>query len=711
MDPMNVFATETVLEIFSNFERRDLKAVRLVCKRYEILASPYLFTKAYIAARRGVMDVFRQITSHPVLSNYIREIVYDASWFEPSVAASLKNFAQTSISRGVRYSFPPTSDVVSRDYETYVRLFKEQERILSDELPVALDIAFKVPRNIQRVTFADFSRNVYILGDRAEDFGNVFHSRCDSDSWIHQMPDTTNLQRLPRKFGAFKLLMNALSASASLESVQCFALGDGVSSSEDSCSSGIPHTFFSSICAELPRGVFDHHHLRHLRKLDLSILSMGTTANEDKNVEVDTLKELLNNADCLEELRLIVSDCPSHPEMPHKFASLSRALFFRSKTWKNLRTLELRHFELESSKLLEFLRRHRHCLRNIDIFDLVLLDSENWLSFCESVHVEYPNLHIAADSFNKSCRLVILGTTDAPEDQAVPINWAKLERVAASEDYDSDVDWIFGDESGSYSDNESFTDNVSTTSEELEFSAGSDDDSDLDSLLGLPSIRTLTLIDQGKYKEAKEMLEQNVEYRSLTLGEEHKDTLTDKENLARAYWHLHQLNKAQELQMHVLEKREKILGAEHPDTLFSMSRLAATYCDLNRLNQAEELYMQALERRKKVLGAEHPDTLLSMINLAMTYVKMNRLIEAEELLVQVLEKHKEVLGPEHPCTLWSMVNLALTWKVQDYLGKAISLMSDAVRLSETVLGGDHPDFKDHQRMLNRWMEESSQEVW
>lgn len=485
IDPSTLLSTEMVIETFSYLERGDLKAVRLVCRRFDTLASPSLFTKAYIAARRGVMDVFKQITSHPVLSNYIREIIYDASWFEPSIAASLEIFSQSLIARGARFNSPTKSDQVRRDYKTYVRLFDEQERIISDELPMALDVAFKFRRHIRRVTFADFSRTAYLVGDKAEDFGNAFHSRCGLDSWKTELTYDENLQRLPRKFGTFILLMKALSASASLESVECFSAGDGALSSENTSSSGIPHIFFSARCEALPRGVYDG--LRHLRRLDLSILIMGTTTREVINVEVDALKELLNMADCLEELRLINANCPP-PRPRHKSASL--IMVCGSKTWKNLRTLELRHFKLESLEVLHFLRRHKHCLRKIDIDDLALLDSKNWLSFCESVHIEYPNLHISPNSKETQSidgqftSFTIIGTTDAREGEAVPIDWVKLKRLIANNGYDRDVDWIFGDESGSYSDNESFTDNDSSTSEELQFSAGSDDDTDLDSLLG-----------------------------------------------------------------------------------------------------------------------------------------------------------------------------------------------------------------------------------
>lgn len=232
---------------------------------------------------------------------------------------------------------------------------------------MALEIAFKSSRIIRSVTFADFSRYTHLPGDRAEDLGNVFLSRCESYSWIEELTDAENQQRLPRKFGAFKLLIKALSASASLESVECFAAGNGASSSESSISSGIPHTFLSSRLKELPRGVFDG--LRHLRKLDLSILVMGTKVGKNGKVEVDMLKELLNNADSLEVLRLIRSDYPSEES-----AGLSMAAVCGSKTWKNPRTLEVRHFQLESSEVLDFLFRHKHCLRKINIDDLVILD-------------------------------------------------------------------------------------------------------------------------------------------------------------------------------------------------------------------------------------------------------------------------------------------------------------------------------------------------
>lgn len=139
--------------------------------------------------------------------------------------------------------------------------------------------------------------------------------------------------------------------------------------------------------------------------------------------------------------------------------------------------------------------------------------------FCQSVHAEYRNLHIAPNSLRNGCRITIVGTTDASEGEAVPIDWANLERLIRNGNHDEDVDLVFEDESGSYSENESFliSPEVSTTiSEELEFSAGSDDDSDLDPLLG----------QRGMVPETSE---------PDILSEEPQDMRTDMGTLALVY--------------------------------------------------------------------------------------------------------------------------------------------------------------------------------
>lgn len=59
----------------------DIKAVRLLNKHYNDVASPYLMHRVFLAARPKTIAIFKEIIEHEVFGNTIREIVFDASIF------------------------------------------------------------------------------------------------------------------------------------------------------------------------------------------------------------------------------------------------------------------------------------------------------------------------------------------------------------------------------------------------------------------------------------------------------------------------------------------------------------------------------------------------------------------------------------------------------------------------------------------------------
>ncbi|KAF1828794.1 hypothetical protein BDW02DRAFT_204722 [Decorospora gaudefroyi] len=73
---------------------------------------------------------------------------------------------------------------------------------------------------------------------------------------------------------------------------------------------------------------------------------------------------------------------------------------------------------------------------------------------------------------------------------------------------------------------------------------------------------------------------------------------------------------AEDLFEQELQTRKRVLGDEHPHTLSSIGNLASTYGNQGRWKEAEELEVQVMEARKRVLGNEHPHTLTSIDNLA-----------------------------------------------------------------------------------------------
>ena len=142
--------------------------------------------------------------------------------------------------------------------------------------------------------------------------------------------------------------------------------------------------------------------------------------------------------------------------------------------------------------------------------------------------------------------------------------------------------------------------------------------------LRLASRCAMTLLSDGRYKEAEELFVEVMETRKRALTDEHPDTLTSMNNLASTYWRQGRWKEAEELFVQVMQSSKKGLTDEHPDTLISMNNLASTYSNQGRWKEAEELQVQVVQTRKRVLTDDHPDTLTSMANLALTYINQER---------------------------------------------------------------------------------------
>ncbi|KAF5845127.1 hypothetical protein GGP41_001220 [Bipolaris sorokiniana] len=223
--------------------------------------------------------------------------------------------------------------------------------------------------------------------------------------------------------------------------------------------------------------------------------------------------------------------------------------------------------------------------------------------------------------------------------------------------------------------------------------------------LRLASRCAITLLSDGRYKEAEELDVQVMQTMKRVLTDEHRSTLTSMNNLAETYRDQGRWKEAEELQVQVMQTMKRVLGDEYPDTLTSMGNLAATYRNQGRWKEAEELEVQVMQTRKRVFGDKHPDTLASMGNLASTYNDQGRWKEAEELEVQVMQTMKRVLGDEHPNTLTSMHNLAFTLYSQARHEEALALMATCYQSRVQALGGRHHDTKLSLFTLTGWLAE------
>ena len=196
--------------------------------------------------------------------------------------------------------------------------------------------------------------------------------------------------------------------------------------------------------------------------------------------------------------------------------------------------------------------------------------------------------------------------------------------------------------------------------------------------------------DAGKLEEAITLYEQNLKDFEDLLGPDHPETLTSRNNLANAYQDAGRLNEAIALYEQALTDSTHILGPNHLYTLAAQSNLASAYRDSGRLDKAIELLQQSLTDRTRILGLEHPDTLLSRSNLAGAYLESGRLDKAIELLEQTLTDSTRILGPSHPKTLISRNNLANAYQATGRFDDAIYLHHQNLDDRTHILGPDHP---------------------
>ena len=197
--------------------------------------------------------------------------------------------------------------------------------------------------------------------------------------------------------------------------------------------------------------------------------------------------------------------------------------------------------------------------------------------------------------------------------------------------------------------------------------------------------------DAGRLNEAIALYEQALTDSTHILGPNHLYTLAAQSNLASAYRDSGRLDKAIELLQQSLTDRTRILGLEHPDTLLSRSNLAGAYLESGRLDKAIELLEQTLTDSTRILGPSHPKTLISRNNLANAYQATGRFDDAIYLHHQNLDDRTHILGPDHPSTLASRNNLAYTYQDVGRLDEAIPLLEQILKDYTRILGSHHPD--------------------
>ncbi len=214
------------------------------------------------------------------------------------------------------------------------------------------------------------------------------------------------------------------------------------------------------------------------------------------------------------------------------------------------------------------------------------------------------------------------------------------------------------------------------------------------------------LQEQGRMKEADQILRDVMAIRKDLLGSEHHETLESGTALASLLFWTKELDEARELLENILEARQRVLGADHLKTLLTITNLACVYREQALYSRAQQLDEQVLAVKQRILGDDAHETINSMANLALTFASQGLYERAEKLELEVLDKRRRFLGENNPATFVAKTNLAVTYFNQSRLDEAERLELEVLQGRQQVFGKSHwRTLQSMSNLVNTWIEQ------
>jgi tetratricopeptide (TPR) repeat protein len=136
----------------------------------------------------------------------------------------------------------------------------------------------------------------------------------------------------------------------------------------------------------------------------------------------------------------------------------------------------------------------------------------------------------------------------------------------------------------------------------------------------------------GFLPKAEEAFRKVLAIREATLGLDHPETLTSRNNLALAYWAAGRTAEAITIHEATVRQCESKLGPSHPDTLTSRNNLASAYQAVNRWGDSESVYRETLARRRVREKLDSPLLADDLAYLGRNLLKQSKASESEPLL-------------------------------------------------------------------------------
>ncbi|KAI9795861.1 MAG: hypothetical protein M1835_005057 [Candelina submexicana] len=409
---LSAIPTELLVKIFAYHNNKsDIKSVRLVCNAFERAASQYLFPRVYLSPHRLHLQILQAVSQHPVFSRYVREIVYDASYFDPDIDDTLKYREKLSLQFQRSKAgglLMPSEAIISEGFLKYRTHVIEQENYWSwDSESKFLCSAIRLLPKVDQITVIDHWDTESDLTEENE----VYYSTPLARRWqlttlkpvswyddfklsnpIAVRPPERVARLIPRS--RFFLVLAQAFARESNDQIRHLVLA------RPALLRSMPLEVFECISRIAPQDVSNT--FRNLKTLDLELHTARWLDVEwDPMSPASAVTPVLTAATGLKSLKIGFSNGPLG-------GSPGLGYLLGSGTWKSLQIVELTMMPTTEDDLLGFLERHRRTLRRLGLV-WVGLEGSTWPLCVEnikklSLQLDVFHLDFAVDLDNDGTR-------------------------------------------------------------------------------------------------------------------------------------------------------------------------------------------------------------------------------------------------------------------------------------------------------------------
>jgi CHAT domain-containing protein/tetratricopeptide (TPR) repeat protein len=201
-------------------------------------------------------------------------------------------------------------------------------------------------------------------------------------------------------------------------------------------------------------------------------------------------------------------------------------------------------------------------------------------------------------------------------------------------------------------------------------------------------------VEQGKYENAMEYLNQSLEIGLNKLGENHIEISDTYNNIGSVFLRKGDYDRAFENYNKALSLRLQILGENHPKVANSYNNIGNIYYMKVNYDKALEYYNKSLNIKFRLLGEYNPEVADTYFNIGLIYDWKGDYDKAFEYYNKSLAIRLKVLGDNHPKVALSYNNIGIYYYLKGYFDKALEYYQRAIPIYIKSLGYTHPRIAD-----------------